>query len=134
MRLQLGPNWAIDWDGQCYHLIHFAVITGEGKGAFKVKAENIGKTKEVHCGYYGMNFRAALTGYLNKSMLEGDGTCDVAGLLARLDQLEATIKGAPVPKQPERQDAPEAEAAPAAEPAAPVAEPSTASSSTLMDL
>ncbi|MFA6132404.1 MAG: hypothetical protein WC869_00155 [Phycisphaerae bacterium] len=92
MRLQIDPNWAIDWDGQCLTLIHFTVITGEGKGAKKTKAENIGKMRENLLGYYGSNLKQVLMAYVTKSVLEGDGTVDVAGLLYKLDQIEDTIK------------------------------------------
>lgn len=91
MRLQICPNWAIDWDGQCYTLIHFTVITGEGKGAKKTKAENIGKMRENLLGYYGSNLKQVLFAYVSKAALEGDGTTDVAGLMHKLDQIEDTI-------------------------------------------
>lgn len=92
MRLQLDPSWAIDWDGQCYTLIHFTVITGEGKGAKKTKAENIGKLRENLCGYYGSNLRQVIGAYVSKAALEGDGTADISKLIDKLDQLDETIK------------------------------------------
>jgi hypothetical protein len=79
------------------------MITGEGKGAKKTKAENIGKMRETLCGYYGTNLRQVLMAYVGKAALEGDGTVDVTGLIARLDDIEYTLKnlnyaGLPVPK------------------------------------
>lgn len=97
MRLQICPKWAIDWDGQCLTLIHFTVITGEGKGASKTKAENIGKLRENLIGYYGSNLRQVLMAYVSRAALEGDGVTDVAGLLTRLDQIEDTLKKMNIP-------------------------------------
>ncbi len=112
MRLQINEHWAVDWDGQCYTLIHFTVVTGEGKGAKKTKAENIGKLRENFCGYYGHNLKQALMGYTQKAALEGDGTVDVAGLMYRLDQIEDTIKklhvGPPLTEPTTPPDAPAA--------------------------
>jgi len=108
MRLQICPAWAVDWDSQCYTLIHLTVITGEGKGAKKVKAENIGKMRENLVGYYGSNLKQALMAYVTKAALEGDGVTDVSGLLYKLDQIEATV--AKLGKPTFADDAPQAEA------------------------
>jgi hypothetical protein len=92
VRLQIDKGWAVDWDGLNHTLIHLTVITGEGKGALKTKAENIGKLRETISGYFGSNLRHALMHYVTKSALEGEGTVDVSGLLAKLDQIEDVIK------------------------------------------
>lgn len=97
MRLQITPTWAIDWDGQCLTLIHLTVITGEGKGAKKTKAENIGKLRENLIGYYGTNLKQVLMAYVSRAALEGEGTVDVSGLLNKLDQIEDTLKKMNIP-------------------------------------
>lgn len=117
MRLQIDKNWAVDWDGQCYTLVRFSVITGEGKGALKTKAENIGKIRETSCGYHG-RLSSALLSYIDKAMLEGEGTTDINALMTRLSELESSINAiidphqkplakAAAPKQPKPEAKPE---------------------------
>lgn len=117
MRLQITPTWAIDWDGQCLTLIHLTVITGEGKGAKKTKAENIGKLRENLIGYYGTNLKMVLMAYVSRAALEGEGTVDVSGLLYRLDQIEATLTKMTIPNARQLPvDPPAAAVIPAASP------------------
>ena len=67
MRIPLDETYSIDFDGSCFQLLEKKVVTGEGRGAHKVKAENIGQTREQCLGYYG-NLSHALQGYLKQNI------------------------------------------------------------------
>jgi len=67
LRITLDETYCIDFDGNCFQLLEKKVITGEGRGAKKVKAENIGQTREQCLGYYG-KLSDALMGYMKQEI------------------------------------------------------------------
>lgn len=64
-RITIDKDYQLDYDGKCYTLIFNSVITGEGRGAHLVKKENIGKVREIECGYYA-KLGQALGAYINR--------------------------------------------------------------------
>lgn len=89
-RIVLDADYEIDFDGErCYTLIRKSVITGEGRGAHLVKKENIGKVREIDCGYYG-NLGQVLGAYAN---LAPGKASDLKGIMDSLKNIETIIKG-----------------------------------------
>lgn len=87
-RVDLDNDFAFDFDGRCITLIHKVVMTGEGRGAHKMKAENIGKVRDVECGHYG-RLDQALTAYVHRSAAASP---DVKAVLAKLEEIAINLK------------------------------------------
>ena len=96
-RIVIDENFDIDFDGmRCYTLIHKKRITGEGRGSHLVKAESVGKTRDVEMGYYG-TLRAVLGGYVDKAA--GMEATDVSSLLNGLTKCEEAIANININKE-----------------------------------
>jgi hypothetical protein len=86
--LRISDEYLIDADDVGVTLVRETVITGEGRGASRTKAENIGKSRQQPVGYYA-TVEQALQAYVRKATAEA-----VAVESATVEQLLAAINKA----------------------------------------
>ncbi len=87
-RIELDDDFAITFDGRCISLINKVIMTGEGRGSHRMKAENIGKKRDVDAGHYG-RLDQALSAYISKSTA---ACSDVKSMAANLDRIEKSLE------------------------------------------
>jgi hypothetical protein len=88
-RTEIDNDFAFEHDGRCITLLQKVIMTGEGRGAHKMKAENIGKSRDVECGHYG-RLDQALMAYVSRS--GAAASPDVKAVLAKLVDIEKNLE------------------------------------------
>jgi hypothetical protein len=96
-RLDLDPNWSLVQDATCVTLVRKVVVTGENTRGRKAKAENIGKSRDSACGYFG-SIPGAVEGWVNASVITATtdiGPISLDDLVARLGAALDLVRGLP---------------------------------------
>lgn len=101
MRIDIDDTYTIDADDVCTTLIFKSKVTGTGRGAHLVKAENIGKEREAACGYY-VDVAHACAAYLKLTTASLPGKQTAQALIDHWSQcclkIEEMVKKLDVPR------------------------------------